>query len=146
MADADGVGDVRLEIHLGNDAREPAAPDEGQVGEALADDARDLGAVGDLIAEDAGAGEEQGTESVEKITSLITGTGGEVSGTDVWGKRTLAYPIQKNNEGYYLQANFKIDGSKAQELDRALDADQSVIRHLLVRDDIKPVLVEEAAE
>jgi len=92
------------------------------------------------------AGEEQGTESVEKITSLITDTGGEVSGTDVWGKRTLAYPIQKYTEGYYLQANFEIDGSKAQELDRALDADQSVIRHLLVRYEIKPVIVEEAAE
>ncbi len=92
------------------------------------------------------ADEEQGAASVEKITLLITDTGGEVSGTDVWGKRTLAYPIQKNTEGYYLQANFEIDGSKALELDRALDADQSVIRHLLVRDEIKPVSVEEIAE
>ena len=92
------------------------------------------------------AGEEQGTESVEKSTSLITDTGGEVSGTDVWGKRTLAYPIQKNTEGYYLQANFEIEGAKAPELERAIDADQSIIRHLLVRDEIKPVVVEEAAE
>ena len=92
------------------------------------------------------ADEEQGTASVEKITMLITDSGGEVSGTDVWGKRPLAYPIQKNTEGYYLQANYEIDGSKAQELDRALDADQSVIRHLLVRDEIKPVFVEETAE
>ena len=92
------------------------------------------------------AGEEQGTESVEKITSLVTGAGGEISGTDVWGKRTLAYPIQKNTEGYYLQANFELDGIKTQELERAIDADQSIIRHLLVRDEIKPVAVEEAAE
>ena len=92
------------------------------------------------------AGEEQGTESVDKISSLVSGVGGELSGTEVWGKRTLAYPIQKNTEGYYLQVNFEIDGSKAQELDRALDADQSVIRHLLVRDEIKPVIVEEIAE
>ena len=90
--------------------------------------------------------EEQGAESVEKITSLVSGVGGEVSGTDVWGKRTLAYPIQKNTEGYYLQANFEIEGVKAQELERAIDADQSIIRHLLVRDEIKPVVVEEDAE
>ena len=92
------------------------------------------------------ADEEQGAASVEKITLLITDTGGEVSGTDVWGKRTLAYPIQKNTEGYYLQANFELDGAKAPELEQAIDADQSIIRHLLVRDEIKPVVVAEAAE
>jgi ribosomal protein S6 len=58
----------------------------------------------------------------------------------------LAYPIQKNTEGYYLQANFEIEGAKAPELEQAIDADQSIIRHLLVRDEIKPVVVEEAAE
>jgi small subunit ribosomal protein S6 len=89
------------------------------------------------------ADEEQGTESVEKITSLVSGVGGEVSSTDVWGKRILAYPIQKNTEGYYLQANFEIDGARAQEFERALDADQLIIRHLLVRDEIKPVVVSE---
>ena len=92
------------------------------------------------------ADDEQGTESVEKITSLVAGVGGEVSGTDIWGKRTLAYPILKNTEGYYLQANFEIDGAKAPALDRAIGADQSIIRHLLVRDEIKPVVVTEAAE
>ncbi len=93
------------------------------------------------------AGEEQGAESVEKITSLVTDAGGEVSATDIWGKRTLAYPIQKNNEGYYLQANFELDGTKAQELEHAIDADQLIIRHLLVRDEPKPIIVEaEAAQ
>ena len=92
------------------------------------------------------AGEDQGTESVEKITSLVSSAGGEVSGTDVWGKRTLAYPIQKNTEGYYLQANFEIDATKAPELERAIGADQSIIRHLLVRDEIKPVVVADEAE
>jgi small subunit ribosomal protein S6 len=92
------------------------------------------------------AGEDQGTESVKNITSLVSNAGGEVSGTDVWGKRTLAYPIQKNTEGYYLQANFEIDGAKAPELERAIGADQSIIRHLLVRDEIKPVVVADDAE
>jgi small subunit ribosomal protein S6 len=92
------------------------------------------------------AGEEQGTESVEKITTLVADAGGELSGTEVWGKRTLAYPIQKNNEGYYLQANFELDTSRAQEIEHALGADQSIIRHLLVRDEIKPVVEEEEAD
>tara|TARA_Y100001936_G_scaffold58996_1_gene58194 strand:+ start:1721 stop:2089 length:369 start_codon:yes stop_codon:yes gene_type:complete len=92
------------------------------------------------------AGEEQGTESLEKVTSLVTDAGGEVSSTDVWGKRTLAYPIQKNTEGFYLQANFELDGTKAPELERAIDADQSIIRHLLVREQIKPVVAADATE
>ena len=87
-------------------------------------------------------GEEQGTESIEKITSLVTDAGGEVSSTDVWGKRTLAYPIKKNNEGYYLQANFEVEGTRAQEIEHAIDADQSIIRHLLVRDEPLPSIVE----
>ncbi|HJP28203.1 MAG TPA: 30S ribosomal protein S6 [Dehalococcoidia bacterium] len=87
------------------------------------------------------AGEEQANESIEKISSLVANAGGELAGTDIWGKRTLAYPIQKNTEGYYLQANFEIDGEKAPDLDRELGADQSIIRHLLVRDSIKPVAV-----
>ena len=92
------------------------------------------------------AGEEQGTESVEQITSLVADAGGEVSSTDVWGKRTLAYPIQKNKDGYYLQANFDLDGTKAQELDKAIGADQSIIRHLLVRNEAEPIAEAEVEE
>ena len=92
------------------------------------------------------ADEDQGTESVEKITSLVAGAGGEVSGTDIWGKRTLAYPILNNTEGYYLQLNFEIDGDKAPDLERAIGADQSIIRHLLVRDEMKTTAITETAE
>ncbi len=90
--------------------------------------------------------EEQGTESIEKITSLVTDAGGEVTGTDIWGKRALAYPIKKNSEGYYLQANFEIDGLKTQGFERAIYADQSIIRHLLVRDENSTDIADEKPE
>ena len=90
--------------------------------------------------------EEQGTESVEKITSLVIDAGGEVTGTDIWGKRALAYPIKKNSEGYYLQANFEIDGPQAQDFERAIYADQSIIRHLLVRDENPVAIADEEPE
>lgn len=92
------------------------------------------------------AGEEQGAESVEQITSLVTDAGGVMSSTDAWGKRSLAYPIKKNEEGYYIQANFELDGTKAPGLERAIEADQSIIRHLLVRDEVKPAAEAEAVE
>ncbi len=95
---------------------------------------------------DADADEEQGTESIEKITSLVIDAGGEVTDTDVWGKRALAYPINKNSEGYYLQANFEIDGRQAQDFERAIYADQSIIRHLLVRDENPVAIADEEPE
>jgi small subunit ribosomal protein S6 len=90
--------------------------------------------------------EEHGTESIEKITSLVIDAGGEVTDTDVWGKRALAYPINKNSEGYYLQANFEIDGRQAQDFERAIYADQSIIRHLLVRDENPVAIADEEPE
>ena len=90
--------------------------------------------------------EEHGTESIEKITSLVIDAGGEVTDTDVWGKRVLAYPIKKNSEGYYLQANFEIDGPQAQDFERAIYADQSIIRHLLVRDENPVAIADEEPE
>ncbi|MDP7673547.1 MAG: 30S ribosomal protein S6 [Dehalococcoidia bacterium] len=90
--------------------------------------------------------EEHGTESIEKITSLVIDAGGEVTDTDVWGKRALAYPINKNSEGYYLQANFEIDGPQAQDFERAIYADQSIIRHLLVRDENPVAIADEEPE
>ena len=90
--------------------------------------------------------EEHGTESIEKITSLVIDAGGEVTGTDIWGKRALAYPIKKNSEGYYLQANFEIDGPQAQDFERAIYADQSIIRHLLVRDENPVAIADEEPE
>ena len=90
--------------------------------------------------------EVQGTESIEKVTSLVADAGGEVTGTDIWGKRALAYPIKKNSEGYYLQANFEIDGPQAQDFERAIYADQSIIRHLLVRDENPVAVADEEPE
>ena len=90
--------------------------------------------------------EQHGTESIEKITSLVIDAGGEVTGTDIWGKRALAYPIKKNSEGYYLQANFEIDGRQAQDFERAIYADQSIIRHLLVRDENPVAIADEEPE
>ena len=58
----------------------------------------------------------------------------------------LAYPIKKNLEGYYLQANFEIDGPQAQGFERAIYADQSIIRHLLVRDDNPVAIADEEPE
>ena len=79
--------------------------------------------------------DEEGAGSIETVTGLVTGQGGEMVSAEPWGRRTLSYPIEKNTQGAYFLAKFRIDGAKAQEIDRAVEADQSIIRHLVVRQD-----------
>ena len=71
-------------------------------------------------------------EVVQRVSSWITESGGEVSKTDVWGKRQLAYPIRKYNEGQYFLMNVKMAGTNNVELDRNLRFLEPVIRYMLV--------------
>jgi small subunit ribosomal protein S6 len=94
----------------------------------------------------ADADKDAGDASVEKVTGLIKDGGGEVDNAALWGRRSLSYQIDKNKEGSYFLANFKLDSAATPTLERALDADQDVIRHILIRHD-KPVpAVEELDE
>ena len=54
----------------------------------------------------------------------------------MWGRRKLAYPIQKYQEGYYVFFNFKFP-SEVAELKRWMGLNEEVIRHLLVKEDEK---------
>lgn len=80
-----------------------------------------------------GAGENEGRESAEKMQSLIGSLGGKTTSVKPWGKRTLSYQIQKNTEGYYVESQYSLDASRANEFARAVEADRSIIRHLIVK-------------
>ncbi len=80
-----------------------------------------------------GAGAKEGEASTERVRALVGSLGGEVGEVNPWGKRNLAYPIEKNTEGYYVEAQLKLDSAQAPELDRACNADREIIRHLIVR-------------
>lgn len=70
---------------------------------------------------------------VEKFQAIIT-AGGEVEKLDVWGKRRLAYEIEKLREGHYVLVNFNASSETIAELDRVLKITDEVIRYLIVRD------------
>ena len=72
--------------------------------------------------------------SIEKVTKLI-GEHGKVESTDEWGKRRLAYPIQKQNEGYYVLINFSSDPSFIDELERVYNITDEIIKHIVVKKD-----------
>ena len=86
------------------------------------------------------ADEEAGNASVERITTLVKENGGDVASAEPWGRRTLAYEVSKNLEGSYYLAFLKLDSSFTPELERTLESDQDIIRHMLIRHD-KPVPV-----
>ncbi len=72
-------------------------------------------------------------QAVERITGLITGAGGEIVSVDQWGRRRLAYPIDRNLEGYYVLTTYNADPSTGGPLEAQLNLSADVLRHLLIR-------------
>jgi small subunit ribosomal protein S6 len=70
---------------------------------------------------------------VEKVNGVAAATG-EISKTDVIGKRRLAYEIDKYRDGFYVLVHFTATQAGVKELDRVLRISDEVIRHLIVND------------
>ena len=81
-------------------------------------------------------GEEGAAAVVEKFKKLIN-KHGTVESVDDWGKRRLAYPIQKQTEGYYTLINFKSAPAFTAELDRVFKITDGVLRSLIVKKEVK---------
>lgn len=80
------------------------------------------------------------TEAVDAISGLITEHGGEVTSVKrdtPWGRRRLAYPIQRFRDATYVLYYFTGTPSRLIEMERDLKLDQRVIRYLLVRDEVE---------
>lgn len=75
----------------------------------------------------------------EKLVQVVPAEGGTVDNVDVWGKRKFAYEIDKKSEGIYIVLTFTAKPETAQELDRQLGLNESVLRTKLMRvDETKP--------
>ena len=73
--------------------------------------------------------------AVERFTNLVTEEGGQIEKVEEWGKRRLAYPIQKFREGYYVQMNFSASSEFPSELERIYRITDDVISYIIVRED-----------
>ena len=71
--------------------------------------------------------------TMEKYLAPVTAGGGSIENVDVWGKRKFAYEIDKKSEGIYIVLQFTAKASTAQELDRQLGLNESVMRTKLMR-------------
>jgi len=73
--------------------------------------------------------------SLEKYLSVVSSSDGSVDKVDIWGRRRLAYEIQKRAEGIYAVVNFTATPDVAQELDRQLGLNEAVLRTKILRAD-----------
>ena len=75
------------------------------------------------------------TDAIEKIKALIEKFGGEITNVDEWGKKRLAYEIQKMKEGYYYFIQFEGETTVPAELEERLRIEETVLRFLCVKQD-----------
>lgn len=78
-------------------------------------------------------------EKLERYHALIAGDGGgEITAVDHWGKRQLAYPIQKKPNGYYVVSQVRTTPELLPEFERALKLDEDLLRYLIVLSEGEP--------
>jgi len=71
---------------------------------------------------------------IKTISASVAGVGGQIHGTpDWWGKRRLAYPIMKQDDGYYAIFNLSAEGGALDEVERGFRLSDDVLRHKLLR-------------
>lgn len=73
--------------------------------------------------------------SLDKYLSVVTTAGGTIDKVDIWGRRRLAYEIQKKTEGIYAVVDFTAEPATAKELDRQLGLNEAVLRTKVMRPD-----------
>lgn len=73
--------------------------------------------------------------SLEKFLDVVRKEKGIVEKVDVWGKRRLAYPIEKNDEGVYVVVDLECESATVDEFDRLLNLNDNVLRTKVLRTD-----------
>lgn len=75
------------------------------------------------------------TTANDRIATQVKNAGGEIVARNDWGRRRLAYPIRKNNDGYYTTLYVTLPGTGVRTVERALKLSDDVLRFLFVRVD-----------
>ena len=79
--------------------------------------------------------DEERAAMLEKVQAMITTAGATITNIDDWGKKQLAYEIQKMKEAYYYFIQFEGEATVPAELEERLRIEESVIRFLCVKQD-----------
>jgi small subunit ribosomal protein S6 len=74
-------------------------------------------------------------EKENRLREIVTSRSGVVHKVESWGKRRLAYPIDKIQDGTYVLAKFTGDNARLAELNRVFRFDDGILRHMIVVDE-----------
>ena len=75
--------------------------------------------------------------TLEQYLTVITAGGGTVDNLDIWGRRRLAYEIQRKSEGIYAVINLTAEPDDVKELDRQFRINESIMRTKVIRPDTR---------
>jgi small subunit ribosomal protein S6 len=75
--------------------------------------------------------------SLDAFLSVVKNDGGTVEKVEVWGRRRMAYEINKHPEGIYAVVDLQANPSAVQELDRQLNLNESVLRTKVLRPEVR---------
>jgi small subunit ribosomal protein S6 len=76
---------------------------------------------------------EQVPAMIERYKTLVTSRNGAIHRLEDWGRRQMAYPIQKVHKAHYVLMNIECDGETLEELEHAFKFNDAVLRHLTVK-------------
>ena len=76
---------------------------------------------------------EQVPAMIERYKTLVTGRNGQIHRLEDWGRRQMAYPIQKVHKAHYVLMNIECDGETLAELEHAFRFNDAVLRHLTIK-------------
>jgi small subunit ribosomal protein S6 len=78
---------------------------------------------------------EQVPGMIDRYRQLVAGRNGKIHRLEDWGRRQLAYPLQKIHKAHYVLMNVECDNETLNELDHAFKFNDAVLRHLIVKMD-----------
>jgi small subunit ribosomal protein S6 len=76
------------------------------------------------------------TPSLDQFLGVVKTDGGSVEKVDVWGRRRLAYEIQKKSEGIYAVVDLTAEPATVKELDRQLNLSETILRTKVIRPEV----------
>jgi small subunit ribosomal protein S6 len=83
--------------------------------------------------------EEQTRGLLERVEQIVATYGGQIVKTNQWGRRRLAYPIERHRDGFYVFMDLILEPETVSELERTLTVSEIVLRHMVKRRDPKAV-------
>lgn len=70
---------------------------------------------------------------IEKVKTLIEKNGGEIAGTDKWGMKKFAYPIDFKNEGFYVLVNFNANPEAVAVINNTMNITENIVRQMIIK-------------